>query len=939
MALTGGRSEEVTVEIGGDSTGLQNAIGGALSSLSEFRTQIGLASTAVAGLGTALLTDAVGAAGDFDQAMTESLAIMDDVSETMEEDMAGAAREVAKETTFSAEQAAESYFFLASAGMEAEEAIDALPEVAEFAQAGMFDMAEATDILTDAQSALGEENVELVELSDMLVAANQEANASVEEFGTALTNKAAPAMDRLGVETEQGVAALAAFADQGLKGNQAGTILARTLEGLDQQARNNAEEFEELGVQVFDADGEMRDLTDIVGDLEHGLDGMSTKQRAAALEQLGFNERAQQGLDLLIGNTDQLAEYEQSLADSGGAAGDVADNQLESFNARVELLRSELADIRLEIGQQLLPVIEDFVDWLSVGVQRFGQVNDATDGTLGRMTALGTVAGTVVAALGAVVAFIGAKFIVAILAIGAVVAAVATAWSENWLGIQDITMKVVDFVVDAVQWWLETVLEFWDEHGDEIIETATTTFEIISSTIETVLNFIWNEVIQPILGRIEEFWDEHGDEIIETVTWMFETLESIISTTLDLLVNDLILPVLDVLQEAWDEHGEDLVENIQWAFGRLVDIIEWALTTVHEDVIEPIIEVIDALWDEFGEDIIEMTEIAFEFIVDVIEETLDIILEAIDLFFNILQGDWEEAWENIEGITDSMLSIIETTIESSVEMLKVAVQAIADAIIGVFEWMAEQIVGNSIIPDLLDDIVQVFENAVEMVENAVEMVTDAIMAPFEKLDGLVDDALDTAMDAGQNAISASVGGFRSAASSVASAVSDALPSASDIRSQVSSAMDGASDALESAQGRVSDAAETGARAVRNVWPSSDAEEGPLSNWTDDVEKPGEMMADGMESSIPDIHKAARKASEALSIASQIDVSGSAVSVDRQTDISVKDDVTGALRAVGLHETSTLIEMQTETLSGLLEDLISAVEDVEDSIDSGTTLPQ
>ena len=112
----------------------------------------------VAGVGLAvagLAVVSVKAFANFDAAMVKSTAIMGDVSDAMRNDMSAAAREVAKTTTFSAAQAAEAFFFLASAGLDAEQSIAALPKVAEFAQAGMFDMATATDLLTDAQSALG----------------------------------------------------------------------------------------------------------------------------------------------------------------------------------------------------------------------------------------------------------------------------------------------------------------------------------------------------------------------------------------------------------------------------------------------------------------------------------------------------------------------------------------------------------------------------------------------------------------------------------------------------------------------------------------------------------------------------------------------------------------------------------------------------------------
>ena len=137
------------------------------------------------------------------------------------------AKSVSKTTTYSAKQAAEAYYFLASAGMSAATSMAALPKVAKFAQAGNFDLALATDLVTDAQSALGlsskdtAKSIEgLTRVSDVLVKANTLANASVQQFSESLTNKAGAALRLVGKDVEEGVAVLAAFADQGLKGSE-----------------------------------------------------------------------------------------------------------------------------------------------------------------------------------------------------------------------------------------------------------------------------------------------------------------------------------------------------------------------------------------------------------------------------------------------------------------------------------------------------------------------------------------------------------------------------------------------------------------------------------------------------------------------------------------------------------------------------------------------
>src|SRR6056297_3369167 len=202
-----------------NNSGIKKAVGN-LSGLEKAALQ---ATGALAALGAAGAVAAVREFAKFDAKMTESVAIMGNVSDALREDLASAAREVAQQTAFSAEQAAESFYFLASAGLDAEQSIAALPQVAAFAQAGMFDMATATDLATDAQSALGltsndaAENLDnLTRVTDVFVKANTLENTTVEQLATALTTKAGNALKTVGKDIEEGAAALAVFADQGI---------------------------------------------------------------------------------------------------------------------------------------------------------------------------------------------------------------------------------------------------------------------------------------------------------------------------------------------------------------------------------------------------------------------------------------------------------------------------------------------------------------------------------------------------------------------------------------------------------------------------------------------------------------------------------------------------------------------------------------------------
>jgi TP901 family phage tail tape measure protein len=316
----------------------------------------------------ASITSAIGVASvkafaDFDAAMTKSTAIMGNVSSAMEQEMSQAAREVAKTTTFSAEEAAEAYFFLASAGLDAQASVAAMPQVAKFAQAGMFDLSQATDLLTDAQSALGltvrddaVKNLEnMASVADVLVKANTLANASVEQFSQSLTNKAGAALSVANKSIEEGVAVLAVFADQGVKGAEAGERLSVMLRDIARAGAANADEFQKLGLRVFDAEGNMRNMADITAEFERVLGPMSDAQKAVTLDTLGLTRSVADNIKLVLGASDQMRDYQTALEDAGGTTDEVANKQLQTFSAQLGLVRSNIADVFLTIGSKLVP--------------------------------------------------------------------------------------------------------------------------------------------------------------------------------------------------------------------------------------------------------------------------------------------------------------------------------------------------------------------------------------------------------------------------------------------------------------------------------------------------------------------------------------------------------------------------------------------------------
>ncbi len=357
-----------------DVTGLLTGFAKAETGLAGLSTKVLMAGSLVA---VAIGGLSVKAFADFDAEMTKSLAIMGDVSASLRDDMAEEARKMARTTSVSAKDAAESYFFLASAGLSAADSLGALEAVTTFAVAGQFDMAKATDLLTDAQSALGKtikgdaiaNMEEMVKISDMLVGANTLANASTEQFASALTSKSAAAMKAYNIPLEEGLGLLAFWADQGLKGERAGSQFGSMLTILTKNSQRNKEAFASLGIELFDTEGNLKSLSEIAREFTQALGWMSDAERAAAFDAAGINRLLVDSVNKMMGGSRAIAGYTRSLQEMGGITQDVADKQLDTFNAQLGLLASNVVDLGIEIGSKLVPPLKLLVETLVVSSQ------------------------------------------------------------------------------------------------------------------------------------------------------------------------------------------------------------------------------------------------------------------------------------------------------------------------------------------------------------------------------------------------------------------------------------------------------------------------------------------------------------------------------------------------------------------------------------------
>jgi len=339
--------------------------------LNKFGTVAKIGAVAVGTVLVKALSEATRQFIEFEDKLNQSLAIMQ-TTEEQQRRMAQASRQVAIESRISASESAEAFFFLASAGLDAEQSISALPQVTKFAQAGMFDMALATDLATDSQSALGltvkdaEQNLtNLTRVTDVLVKANTLANASVQQFAEALTTKSGSALKITNKSIEEGVAVLSAFADRGVKGAEAGEKLNQLLRDVTRAVGKNSEEFKKFNINVVDNEGNLKNLADVIDELDNGMSGLSDQQKAVLLDTLGLNRGVADAVKILSGAGDQIRKYQSALEDAGGVTQEVADNQVKSLQGQLDIMNSKFSELGFIILDELQPALNTAIKGMS----------------------------------------------------------------------------------------------------------------------------------------------------------------------------------------------------------------------------------------------------------------------------------------------------------------------------------------------------------------------------------------------------------------------------------------------------------------------------------------------------------------------------------------------------------------------------------------------
>lgn len=360
-----------------------------------------LATSAIQSVGRASVSfvkDTVAVGMDFDKSMSQVAATM---GKTVEEisDLRDFAQDMGRTTVFSATQAADALNYMALAGYDTQESMEMLPNVLSLAAAGNFDLARASDMVTDTQTAFGISAERTTQLVDEMAKAASTGNTSVEQLGDAFLVVGGLAQELNGglVTLSDGSTAsvdgiqeleiaLTAMANAGVKGSEAGTHMRNMLLKLSSPTDEGVLMMNQLGVSVFDTEGKMRSLSDVFGDLSLSLSTLTQEEKIQAISSL-FNTRDLASAEALLNAIDSdWNEIGESILNAQGAAEKMADTQLDNLAGDVTLFQSALEGARIAISDQLSPTLRQFVQF---GTSAVSEITEAfqSNGFEGAMNA------------------------------------------------------------------------------------------------------------------------------------------------------------------------------------------------------------------------------------------------------------------------------------------------------------------------------------------------------------------------------------------------------------------------------------------------------------------------------------------------------------------------------------------------------------------------
>lgn len=759
---------------------------------------------------------------NFTSTMSEVSAISGATGEDFEK-LEACAREYGATTVFSASNAAEALKYMSLAGWDADQSTSALGGVLNLAAASGMELGAASDMVTDYLSAFAMEAGDAAYFADLLSYAQSHSNTTAEALGEAYKNCAAN-LNAAGQDVETVTSLLEGMANQGYKGSEAGTAMAAIMRDITNGMKDGAIKIGETSVAVMDAQGNFRDLTDILTEVEAATNGMGDAERAVALSST-FTADSTKGLNLILNEgMDNIAGYEEELRGASGSAEEMANIMNDNLSGDVAAMNSAFEELGLKIYDALESKLRAGVQFITNGVipaiewlgGHIPEVTIAVSGLGAVIAAMnwGTISSKIAMVKGALVklaAALGGVSLPAI-AIIAVITAVALAFTNLWKNNEEFRNKITAI-------W-DGIKTKFDEFGQGIVDRLNALgFEF--EDITEVIKAVWDgfcEVLAPIFEGVFQQISNILNEALDILTGLFDIFAGIFTGDWDMVwqgVQEVFGAVWDFVVatfENWISTFTSLADTVLGWFGTDWETVWTNVKTFFSDTwnaissfFSGILTGIKTFFTDTWNAIVSFFSGILSGIYSSVTGTMTEIHDTFTNIWDSITGFLSGAWETIKNIVTVGIMAVKEIISAAFQIITLPFRFIwencKDTVLSIWETI------KSVIGEKIDAVKEKITTVTTAISNVASAAWNAISSTASSLWEGIKGTIGSKIDAAKEKVSTATSTITSVASSAWSSVSSTASSLwSTISSTVSSKISAASSAVSSATSTITSVA-------------------------------------------------------------------------------------------------------------------------------------
>lgn len=710
--------------------------------------------TVIGGLGIA----AVKTAADFDSSMSQVAAISGATGDDLQA-LRDKAREMGEKTKFSASEAADAMTYMAMAGWKSKDMISGIDGIMSLAAASGEDLATTSDIVTDALTAFGLSAKDSGHFADILAAASSNANTNVSMMGETF-KYCAPIAGALGFSAEDTAEAIGLMANAGIKSSQAGTALRTIMNNLTGDVKISGKAIGDVTIATTNADGSMRDLSDILADCRAAFGNLTESEKANAAESLVGKEAMSGFLALMNAAPEDIAKLSGAIDNCDGSAEKMAATMQDNLAGQLTILKSQLQELAISFGEILMPAIRSIVSKIQDFVDKLNGMDEGTKQAIVKIGLLVAAIGPFLVILGTVISKTGTAL---------------RAFSSLGKGVLQLSYNF--------------------KNGIGLAGKLGTALGGISAPVLAVV-----AVIATLVAAFMHLWntnDGFREAIIGTWNRIKETVSGFCQGIVDRL-NALgfeFKDILDVLKTAWDAFCSLLAPIFEGVFNNIANILS-TVTGVITGILDVFIGIFTGNWSQAWTGVKEIFSSIWNGISSFFSNILNVIKGIADVVLGWFGTSWNEVWTNVktffENIWNGIASFFKgiwdgicNTVQTAVMLIGSILQAAFDIITLPFRFIWENC------KEIITSVWQKIKDTVTTVINAISSVISTVMEAIKNVISTVWTAISTKVSTVVNAIKSVVttvfNAIKSVASTVWNGIKMAISSVVDaIKSKVSS---------------------------------------------------------------------------------------------------------------------------------------------------------